>query len=127
MGRRCCPFCNSSPTDGRRWTAMSSAIGQQRNHHASSTLDFRLRTIISRGFFLMPMALFVFISDDSPLARLRLFSRRQLRGFARLVMAPEGFRECLIDFVRPTAIVSNDFINNLAHANSSYVDRHPLL
>src|SRR5258707_12634225 len=68
----------------------------------------------------MPMALFVFIRDHSRLARLRLFSSRQLRGFARLILGLEGFRECLIDFVRPTSIVSDDFISNLADANSSY-------
>ncbi len=91
-----------------------------RSCNPSSTFDIRLRAIISRRFFLMPMALFVFIRDHSRLARLRLFSSRQLRGFARLIMGLEGFRECLIDFVRPTSIVSDDFISNLAHANSSY-------
>src|SRR5258708_2828300 len=85
-----------------------------------STFDIRLRTIISGGFFLVPMTPLVFIRDHSRLARLRLFSSRKLRGFARRIMGLEGFRECLIDFVRPTAIVSNDFVSNLAHANSSY-------
>jgi hypothetical protein len=56
--------------------------------HSSSTLDFRLRTIISRGLFLVPMVFLVFIRNDCRFARLRLFLRHQLRGFARLVVRP---------------------------------------
>src|ERR1700689_2851553 len=87
-----------------------------------STVDFRLRTIIPRGFLLVPMAFFVFIRDNSRLPRLHLFSRRQFRGFVRLIVGPEGLRERLIDFVRPTAIVSNDLISDLAHGGPSYID-----
>jgi hypothetical protein len=113
MGTRDLPLAASELIDTSRL----------RNSNASSALDFRVRTIISGGFFLMPMPRFVLIGDDSRFARLRLLSGRQLGGFVRLVMGPEGFRECLIDFVRPTAIVSNDFISNFAHTNSRYVDR----
>src|SRR5271168_3516218 len=51
-----------------------------------STLDFSLRTIIPRRFFLMPMTRLVFIGNDRRVSRLRLFSSRQLRALARHVM-----------------------------------------
>src|SRR5271169_6200805 len=77
---------------------------------ALSTLDIRLRPIVCGGFFLVPMAFFVLIGDDSRFARLRLFSSCEFRGLARLVMRAESFGECLIDLVSPAAIVLDDFI-----------------